>query len=329
MIHLIFLLPLLKAGTGVSYPVDFLDRFVTCSFTKPEKKFGFFYELPSNLRFLSIIYNNFSFESDAQSFISVSAGTYAEKASLSFRGKLIFLDKRFEGAGMGFGFLQAPLEIFSFGFYGEGGYFPKGNRTTLYIQAGASLHKKGFAINIEPGFTPETLGVKTGITYLKKLNSKYIKSLKLFFGFQIFKKRMLSAGIRLKREFEYLWFGFMGKKVYIGFAVDFKKRYEIREIVKVEKVPVYIEKEEKKEEVKKKKKKKRIKKKKEEKKVQISEEELEYYYKKGIEYYKMELLEEAIKSWEKIIKIKPDYKDTKKLYDQAKERLEKLKRISE
>ena len=331
MINLLILLPFLKGGTGVSYPVDFLDRYITSSFTSPQKKFGFFFEVPSELRFVSIIYRNFSFESDGRTFFGFSSGTYAEKASLSARGKIIFINKVFKGFAMGLGYLQAPSSFFSIGFYGEGVYHPEGNKTDLFIQTGFSLHNRGFALNIEPTLTVDSLGMKTGLTYIKKLNNGYINSIKIYTGLQIFRKKKFSFGLRFQKDNMKFIIGIYDKKVFAGFVLDFKKRIIIKEIVRTKEVPVYVEVPKKE-----KKKKKRIvrkpviKKEKEKEKIpEISQEELEYYYKKGIEFYKMEMLEEAIKAWENIIKVKPDYKDTKKLYEQAKDRLEKLKRISE
>ncbi len=329
MIYLLILLPFFKGLTGVSYPVDFLDRYITSSFTKPQKKFGFSFELPSELNFISIIYRNFSFESDGKTFLSLSSGTYAEKASLSLRGKMIFSNKVFEGFSAGLGYLQAPSQILSLGFYSEGIYYPNINKTEIFTQIGISVHKEGIAFNIEPALTQDSLGMRTGLTYLKKLEKNYINSIKFYTGVEIFKKPKFSFGFKLNRENMEFLVGIYGNRVFLGFVFDFEKRIFIKEIVRIKEVPVYVEapKEEKKEKREKKVLKEEVAKK--EEIPQISEEELEYYYKKGIEFYKMEMLEEALKAWENIIKIKPDYRDTKKLYDQAKERFEKLKRISE
>lgn len=327
MIHFLFILPLLKGSTGVSYPVDFLDRYITSSFTKPEEKFGFFYEIPTQIKFLSLVYKNFSFESDANTFLGFSYGTYAEKASLSLRGKIIFLNKTYNGFGIGLGYLQAPLDFLSMGFFSEGIYNPIDNKTNIFVQSGISFHKRGFAINLEPSFTTDSIGFKGGATYIFNLKNSFFNSIKLYTGLVIFKNKIFSFGIGFTKDNMKFLLGTYNKKFYSGFVLDFKKRVVIKEIVKKIEVPLYVEKmEEKKEE---KPPKKKEKKPKEEETLSVSEEELEYYYKKGIEFYKMEMLEEAIKSWEFIIKVKPDYKDTKKLYEIAKDRYEKLKRISE
>ncbi len=327
MIHLLFILPLLKGSTGVSYPVDFLDRYITSSFTQPEEKFGFFYEIPTQLKFISLVYRNFSFESDGNTFLGFSSGTYAEKASLSLRGKLIFLNKTYEGFGTGIGYLQAPLNFLSIGFFAEGIYNSMENKTSVFAQSGISFHRKGFAINLEPSFTTDSIGFKGGATYIFNLKNSFFNSVKFYTGLQIFKNKIFSFGIGLTKDNMKFLIGSYNKKFYFGFVLDFKKRVVIKEIVKEVEVPVYVEKKEEKKEIKQPVKKKEEKPK--EETLAVSEEELEYYYKKGIEFYKMEMLEEAIKSWEFIIKVKPDYKDTKKLYEVAKDRYEKLKRISE
>jgi len=325
MINLLILLPLLKGGTGVSYPVDFLDRYITSSFTSPQKKFGFFFEVPSELKFISIIYRNFSFESDGRTFFGFSSGTYAEKASLSARGEIIFINKVFEGLSMGFGYLQAPSNFFSLGVYSKGTYYPEKKETELFVQTGFSLHRGGIAFNIEPLITRDSMGMKTGLTYLKKFRNTFINSIKIYTGLEILKRRKFSLGLRFRKDNMGFIIGLYDKSVLAGFVLDFEERIIIKEIVKIKEVPVYVEVPEK-EIVRKPKLRKEEKK---EKIPEISEEELEYYYKKGIEFYKMEMLEEAINAWENIMKVKPDYKDTKKLYIQAKDRFEKLKRISE
>ncbi|MEO0276821.1 MAG: hypothetical protein ABIL75_01310, partial [candidate division WOR-3 bacterium] len=65
-------------------------------------------------------------------------------------------------------------------------------------------------------------------------------------------------------------------------------------------------------------------------KKELTEEELknlEFHYKKGIEYYKKDMLEEAIREWEKVFEIYPDYKDVRKYLEETKEKLKKLKEI--
>ncbi|MEN3044391.1 MAG: hypothetical protein ABDH37_04140 [Candidatus Hydrothermales bacterium] len=330
MILLLFTLPLLKGLTGVSYPVDFLDRFVTSAFTKPEEKFGFFYEIPTQMSFFSIVYRNFSFESDTRNYVSFSSGTYAEKVSFSLRTKIIFVNKTLDGIGVGSALLHAPNNFMSFGFYAEGIQNLRINTNYLTAQIGISLHQRGFAFNTEPVFTTDSLGIRLGATYLLNLSNFLFENLKFYAGLQAFKKRVFSFGISFKKSDMKFMVGLFGEKFYFGYVLDFKKRILIKEIVKIKEVPIYVEKKEtppEKEIVK-----KPLRKKEEEKKEEIpplTEEELEFYYKKGIEFYKMELLEEAIRSWEVIVKSNPSYKDTKRLYEKAKERLEKLKKITE
>ncbi|MEN3046819.1 MAG: hypothetical protein ABDH49_07575 [Candidatus Hydrothermales bacterium] len=330
MIIFLYALPLLKGLTGVSYPVDFLDRLVTSAFTKPEEKLGFFYEIPTEMKFFSIVYRNFAFESDSRNYISFSGGTYAEKVSFSIRTKIIFVNKALDGFGIGQALLHAPNNFLSFGFYAEGIQNLKTNTTHLHAQLGFSLHHRGFTLNTEPVFTSDSIGLRLGLTYILNLKNFFFENLKFYSGIQVFRKKLYSLGISFKKGDMKFLLGLFGEKFYFGYVLDFKKRILIKEIVRTKKVPVYVEKKEtspEKEVVK-----RPIRKKEEEKKEEVpslTEEELEFYYKKGIEFYKMELLEEAIKSWEVIIKSNPSYKDTKKLYERAKERLEKLKKITE
>jgi tetratricopeptide (TPR) repeat protein len=170
-----------------------------------------------------------------------------------------------------------------------------------------------------------------GGTYIFKFSgNRILRSVKLLLGVDILERIIPSAGIRASIKIFDFWFGFSEKKILFGFSVNYKKRIEIKEIVKkvevIKEVPVYVEKKEKKV-IRKKRKKRKTKEK--EKKPAISEQELEVYYIKGIEYYKREMLEEALKEWEKIMNLNPDYKDVKELYEKTKKRLERLRRLSE
>ncbi len=300
-----------------SYPCDVLDLEYSSLVIKEGKKVAFLLSPPCSLSTGILRYKNFGIIFDGRNFIDFQ------------------IDKKilpiFIGAKLGWGkggifrfangAVFSPISGFSFGINYIFSYLSKERYFSFDFQCGLQAKINFLRIYLETSGNEmlQNFNFHSGA----EIFLPYIDSLKIFCGISIKEKFYLSSGIKYSIMPFDLYFSYSKNRLFLGVSVDYREKIRIKKVTEkvevVKEVPVYIKEKPKKEKPKEEKYEK-----------ELTEEELkmlEFHYKKGIEYYKKDMLEEAIKEWEKVFEIDPDYKDVRKYLEETKEKLKKLKEI--
>lgn len=320
-ILIIFLsFPQSKGNACVSFPEEILDLQHSCILVSEVQNIAFLLSPPCSLSSGVFKYKNFGIIFNGRNFIDFQIDKQLQPLYLGFktgygRGKYLRL---------GYGAAFLPVKYFSMGMSFLFSYSFDSENYLFDFQGGISggIGSVRFFGEVSWLKEFENFGVHTGAV-LKPLPEK---PLKLLSGLMIKGKRIYpSIGFEYSLGALEFFSGFGDNRFFAGLNVDYKERIKVKEVVKkvevVKEVPVYIEKEKKKE-------KEPVVSKPEKK--ELTEEEkrmLEFHYKKGIEYYKKDLLEEALREWEKVSEIDPEYKDVKKYIEETQKKLQKLKEI--
>lgn len=309
-----------KGYCFASFPEDIFDLEYASLITKEVKNVSFLLSPPCSLSAGILKHKNFGIIFDGRNFIDFQI----DKKILP-----IFIGGKFGvGKGRVFRFSNGvvfnPVSYFSLGINYMFSYLFKEKDYLFTFQGGMQSEIKFLRIYFETSITQELQDFNFHIG--TEIFSPYIDNLKIFLGILIKEKVYLSSGIKYSiMPFDF-YFSYSKNRLFLGINIDYREKIKIKKIVEkvevVKEVPIYI-KEKPKEE-------KKVIKEEERPRRELTEEELkmlEFHYKKGIEYYKKDMLEEAIKEWEKVFEINPDYKDVRKYLEETREKLRKLKEI--
>lgn len=309
-----------KGYSFASFPSDILDLEYSSLITKEIKNVAFILSPPCSLSAGILKHKNFGIIFDGRNFVDFQID---RKILPLYLGAKLGLGKK-DVFRFGNGAVFNPVPYFSLGINSSFFYFLKEKDYLFTFQSGTQVKIKLLRTYFEIS------GDQTLSNFAFHLGTEmflpYIDSLRIFSGILIKEKLYLTFGIKYWfMPFDF-YFSYSDNRFFLGLSVDYREKIKIKKITEkvevVKEVPVYI-KEKPKEE-------KKVIKEEEKPKRELTEEEirmLEFHYKKGIEYYKKDMLEEAIKEWEKVFEIDPNYKDVKKYLEETKEKLKKLKEI--
>ena len=310
-----------KGYSFASYPCDVLDLEYSSLIIKEGKNVAFLLSPPCSLSAGVLKHKNLGIIFDGRNFVDFQIDK--KILTIFIGGKLGFGKGKIFRCGGGAVF--SPVQEFSLGINYIFSYLSKEKDYSFNFQCGFQSKINFLRIYLE------TSGNEMLQDFNFHLGTEiflpYIDSLKIFSGILIKEKVYLSSGIKYSiMPFDF-YFSYSKNRLFLGISIDYREKIKIKkvreEVEIIKEVPVYIKEKEKPKEEKKIIKEEKIKK-------ELTEEELkmlEFHYKKGIEYYKKDMLEEAIKEWEKVFEIDPDYKDVKKYLEETKEKLKKLKEI--
>ncbi len=321
LISVLFLFPQTKGGTYISFPDGILDLQRASLMIRDVENFGVLFSLPCSLSAGVLKYRNFGIIFDGRNFVDLQVDK--KFLPLYLGAKIGYGQKKI--LRMAYGAVFKPVEYLSMGLGSMFSYSFELEEYFYNFQSGISAGTESVRGIFEVSW--EQVFKNKGMHFGFFAPAPFLDSFRFFSG-AVFKndKIKFSTGCRYSFSIFDFYVSYGEDRLFAGITVNYKKRIEIKEVVKkvevVKEVPVYIEK-------KPRVKKKEVVEEKTEKKV-LTEEEiemLELHYKKGIEYYKKDMLEKAIEEWEKIFQINPDYKDVKKYLEETKKKLEKLKEI--
>lgn len=310
-----------KGYCFASFPNDVLDLEYASLITKEVKNVAFLLSPPCSLSVGVLKHKSFGIIFDGRKFIDFQIDKKILPLYLGAKlgwgkGKIF----RFSN-----GAVFSPIPDFSLGINYIFSYLLKEKDYFFNFQCGVNGKINFFRIYFETSGNEalRDFGFHIGTEFF----FPYIDSLKIFSGVLVVKEKFyLTSGIKYSiMPFDF-YFSYSKNRLFLGISIDYREKIRIKKITEkvevVKEVPVYI-KEKPKEE-------KKVIKEEEKPKKELTEEELknlEFHYKKGIEYYKKDMLEEAIREWEKVFEIYPDYKDVRKYLEETKEKLKKLKEI--